>query len=127
MTLDDERSRQMAEVLRLHLTEGKGIRAIAKAMKMGRKKVRKLLGLAQGKDKPKPAQQRSSILAPYDGDIRKALDDCADIPAPAMLDRMVPSMEETLPPVTRVRMFWMLAGPENVATSPASRVNCAKL
>ena len=41
-SVDDERARQMAEVLRLHLTEGKGIRAIARATKLGRKKVRKL-------------------------------------------------------------------------------------
>lgn len=88
MSTDDERSLQMAEVLRLHLTEGKGIRAIAKAMKLTRKKVRKLLGLANGKHKPKPAQPRTSILAPYDEEIRKTLDDCADMPAPAMLDRL---------------------------------------
>ena len=88
MTLDDERSRQMAEVLRLHLTEGKSIRATARETKLTRKKVRKLLGLAKGKHKPKPVQQRSSILAPYDDQIRKTLDDCADIRAPAMLDRL---------------------------------------
>ena len=88
MTLADERSTQMAEVLRLHLIEGKGIRAIAKATKLGRKKVRKLLSLSRGKDKPKPAQGRSLILAPYDEEIRKTLDDCADIRAPAMLDRL---------------------------------------
>lgn len=89
MTLADERSTQMAEVLRLHLIEGKGIRAIAKATKLGRKKVRKLLSLARGKDKRRPAQERrSSILAPYDEEIRKTLDDCADIRAPAMLDRL---------------------------------------
>ena len=56
MTAEDKRSTQMAEVLRLHLVEGKGIRAIAKATKLTRKTVRKLLGLASGKDKPKPAQ-----------------------------------------------------------------------
>ena len=91
MTLhEDERSRELAEVLRLRLTEGKGIRAIAKATKLGRKKVRKLLGLAsEGKAKPAaPPQQRSSILAPYDEAFRKTLDDCADIRAPAMLDRL---------------------------------------
>ena len=78
----------MAEVLRLHLIEGKGIRAIAKATKLGRKKVRNLLSLSQGKDKPTPAQGRSLILAPYEEEIRKTLDDCADIRAPAMLDRL---------------------------------------
>ncbi len=87
---DDERAMQMAEVLRLHLTEGKGIRAIARATKLGRKKVRKLLGLAK-KSKAKSTaavQQRSSILAPYDEVMRRTVDDCADIRAPAMLDRL---------------------------------------
>lgn len=88
MTLADERSKQMAEVLRLHLTEGKGIRAIAKEMNLGRKKVRNLLGLVKGTLKAKPAQQRTSILAPHDEEIRKALDECADMAAPAMLDRL---------------------------------------
>ena len=79
---DDEHSRQLAEVLRLHLTEGKSLRAIAKATKMGRKKVRKLLGLAsERKARAAPPQQRSSILAPYDEAFRKTLDDCADIRA----------------------------------------------
>ncbi|HEY6552429.1 MAG TPA: IS21 family transposase [Vicinamibacteria bacterium] len=91
MTLaDDERSRQLAEVLRLHLTEGKGIRAIARATKLGRKKVRKLLGLAKkGKDKAAATpRQRSSIIAAYEDAIRKTLEECADIRAPAMLDRL---------------------------------------
>lgn len=88
MTPADERSVQLAEVLRLHLVEGKGIRAIARQTQLGRKKVRKLLNLATGKHEPTPAPQRSSILAPYDEQIRKVLDDCADIRAPAMLDRL---------------------------------------
>lgn len=88
MTPADEKSVQMAEVLRLHLVEGKGIRAIARETKLCRKTVRKLLGLAKGKNKPKPTQPRVSIVAPYDDVIRKALDDCADIRAPAMLDRL---------------------------------------
>jgi DNA-binding transcriptional regulator LsrR (DeoR family) len=44
----DERSKRMAEVLRLHLTEGKGIKAIARQLKLHRKTVRKLLGHARG-------------------------------------------------------------------------------
>jgi transposase len=88
MTAGDKRSVQMAEVLRLHLTEGKGIRAIAKATKLTRKTVRKFLGLAKGNPKPKPAQLRTSILAPYEDEIRKTIADCADMPAPAMLDRL---------------------------------------
>jgi len=88
MTQADERSLQMAEVLRLRLVEGKGIRAIARKVKLDRKQVRKLLGLAEGKRKATPAQQRTSIVAPYDDEIRKSLEDCADIHAPAVLDRL---------------------------------------
>jgi transposase len=84
----EEPSKQMAEVLRLHLTEGKGIRAIARQTGLGRKKVRKMLALARGKHKPSPARQRSSILSPYESDIRQMLEDCADIRAPAVLERL---------------------------------------
>jgi transposase len=84
----DTRSEQMAEVLRLHLTEGKGIRAIAKRTKLHRKTVRKLLGLASGERKAEAAPRPSSILDPYQQEISKALDDCADIRAPAVLDRL---------------------------------------
>jgi len=82
MRTDDERSKELEKVLHLSLIEGKGIRAIAKATKFGRKKVRKLLGLAsKGKVRSAAPQQRSSILAPYDDAFRKTLDDCADIRA----------------------------------------------
>ena len=85
---EDEQSTQMAEVLRLSLIEGKGIRAIARQTRLDRKTVRRLLGVARGKQKPKPAAERTSILAPYEDDIRKALDDCAEMKAPAVLDRL---------------------------------------
>jgi transposase len=89
MTADpDKSSRRMAEVLRLHLTEGKGIKAIARHMKIHRKTVRKLLGLARRERKDLPTQPRTSILDPYQDEIRRALDDCADIRAPAVLDRL---------------------------------------
>jgi transposase len=84
----EEVSKQMAEVLRLHLTEGKGIRAISRQTGLGRKKVRKLLAVARGKRKPGPARPRTSILSPYDSDIRQMLEDCADIRAPAVLERL---------------------------------------
>ena len=48
---EEETSKQMAEVLRLHLTEGKGIRAIARQTGLGRKKVRKLLAVARSVEK----------------------------------------------------------------------------
>jgi transposase len=85
---DDKRSRQLAEVLRLHLTEGKGIKAIARQLQMHRKTVRKLLGVARGERTARPPQPRSSILDPYQEEIRKAVADCADIRAPAVLDRL---------------------------------------
>jgi transposase len=81
-------STQMAEVLRLKLIEGKSINAIRRETKLSRKKIRKLLGIAQGKQKPKAPAERTSILAPYDDVIRKALDDCPEIKAPAVLDRI---------------------------------------
>src|SRR5690242_16385712 len=83
-----KRSEQMAEVLRLHLTEGMGIRAIAKKTGMDRKRVRRLLAVARGKREAAPPQPRSSILAPYQEDIRQLIEDCADIRAPAVLDRL---------------------------------------
>ncbi|MGB8259780.1 MAG: IS21 family transposase [Terracidiphilus sp.] len=82
-----ERSAQMAEVLRLKLMEGQSINAIHRGTKLSRKKIRKLLGIAQGKQQPKAAG-RSSILAPYAEDIRKALDECPEMKAPAVLDRL---------------------------------------
>lgn len=84
----DERSQQMAEVLRLHLTEGKGIKFIAKTLRMHRKTVRKLLGVARGASEERGTKERSSILDPYQETIRTALNDCAEIRAPAVLDRL---------------------------------------
>ena len=83
-----EQSERMAEVLRLNLTEGKGIRAISRQTGLDRKTVRKLLGLARGQQKPKAAAARSSILAPYEKEIAKALEECAEMKAPAVLDRL---------------------------------------
>jgi transposase len=89
MTADGgDRSKKLEEVLRLHLTEGQGIKAIARKLKMHRKTVRKLLGVARGERKMKPPQPRSSSLDPYQEEIRKALDDCPEIRAPAVLDRL---------------------------------------
>jgi len=84
----EDRATQMAEVLRLKLMEGKSINAIHRGTKLSRKTVRKLLGIARDKQKPRAAPERSSILAPYESEIRQALDDCAEIKAPAVLDRL---------------------------------------
>ena len=66
---EDKRSRQLAEVLRLHLTEGKGIKTIARQLKMHRRTVRKRLGVARSECKAGPPQPRSSILDPYHEEI----------------------------------------------------------
>lgn len=85
----DERSRQMAEVLRLSLTEGKGIRAIARETGLSRKLVRRMIGAASGKrERAKPPGQRASVLDAYVGEIQALLADCADMRAPAVLDRL---------------------------------------
>lgn len=81
-------SAQMAEVLRLHRDEGLGVRAISRATGLDRKKVRKMLALAQRKGAPASSRQQSSILAPYEDDIRQLLDDCAEIRAPAVLEQL---------------------------------------
>jgi len=88
VTNDDEQSKKMAVVLTMRLTEGASIRAISRKLKIDRKTVRRLLGLASGKQKPKPKPEaaRATILSPYDTDIRKAVEDCADIRAPAVMD-----------------------------------------
>ena len=84
-----DRSSQMAEVLRLQLIEGKGIRAIERQTGLDRKKVRDLLASAKSKPgKAKPAEHRPSILDPYDADLRKLLENCAEIRAPAALDQL---------------------------------------
>lgn len=84
-----DRSTQMAEVLRLHLLEGKGIRAIHREMGLNRKKVRSLLGSAKkGQGARKPVAPRPSILDPYEADLRKLLENCADLRAPAALDQL---------------------------------------
>jgi transposase len=83
-----QRSEQMAEVLRLHLTEGLGVRAIAKKTSMDRKKVRRLLAIARGKHQAAPSRPRTSILAPYEDDLHQLVEECADIRAPAVLERL---------------------------------------
>jgi transposase len=85
---EEEASKLMAEVLRLRLTEGTSIRGIARKTGLGRKRVRRLLALARGKHKPKSARQPSSILSPYEWQIGQLLEECADIRAPAVLERL---------------------------------------
>lgn len=82
-------SRQMAEVLRLSLTEGKGIRAIARETGLSRKTVRRMLGTASGeRERAKPREKRACLVDPYVKEIQALLDDTPDIRAPAVLDRL---------------------------------------
>lgn len=85
---DQDPAQQMAEVLRLHLTEGKGIRAIARQTGLARKTVRRMLGTASGKREPAKPRVSTSIVAPYVEDIRSLLEECAEMRAPAVLDRL---------------------------------------
>lgn len=76
-----------AEVLRLGLVEGEGVRAIARRLGMARKTVRKILG----RSPPKPAPvTRVSLLDPYDNAIRSLLEDTPEMLAPAVLERLRP-------------------------------------
>jgi transposase len=83
-----DRATQMAEVLRLHLMEGKAIRAICRQTGLDRKKVREMLGSATSKPRKATGERRPSLLDPYEAELRKLLEDCADIRAPAALDRL---------------------------------------
>ncbi|HGP6024539.1 TPA: hypothetical protein ACLNO8_003703, partial [Vibrio cholerae O1] len=85
---DQDPAQQMAEVLRLHLTEGKGIRAIARQTGLARKTVRRMLGTASGQREPAKPHVNTSIVGPYVEDIRLLLEECAEIRAPAVLDRL---------------------------------------
>lgn len=81
-------SLQMAEVLRLHLVEGKGIRAIRRETGLARKTVRRMLGTAAGEREVFKPRAHSSIVDPYVDEIRELLEGCAEIRAPAVLDRL---------------------------------------
>ena len=80
-------SDRVAEVLRLALLEGCSVRTIARQLSMSRKTVRKVIG--RGKAKPKQVKEpRTSILDPYDEEIRKLLKDTPELRATAMLERL---------------------------------------
>jgi transposase len=83
-----EPSGRVAEVLRLGLVEGVGVRTIAKQLGMSRKTVRKILGRNRPQAQAKP--QRSSILDPFEPAIRTMLDDTPSMLAPTVLERLRP-------------------------------------
>ncbi|MGH7434396.1 MAG: IS21 family transposase [Polyangiaceae bacterium] len=84
----DDRSGRVAEVLRLGLVEGVGVRAIARKLGMARKTVRKILGRHRAPLKPR--ETRGSIVDGYEPTIRRLLDDSPDMLAPAVLERLRP-------------------------------------
>jgi transposase len=83
-----EASGRVAEVLRLGLVEGIGVRAIARRLGMSRKTVRRILG--RHRAPPKPPDKRGSMLDAYEPAIRKILGDAPDMLAPAVLERLRP-------------------------------------
>jgi transposase len=86
-TPDERDSVRLAEVLKLSLVEGLGVRAIARKLKMARRTVRKLLG----QEKPKPvAAPRPLMLAPFQAEIGRLLNDAPLMKAPAILERLRP-------------------------------------
>lgn len=82
-------SGRVAEVLRLGLIEGVSVRAIARKLQMARRTVRHILGREPARAKPPPAP-RGSIVDPYELAIRKILDECPEMLAPAVLERLRP-------------------------------------
>ena len=77
---------QTAEVLRLGLVEGMGVRAIARRLGMARKTIRQILG--RPLPERKPAAPRAGLLDPYDKTIRATLERVPEIRAPALLERL---------------------------------------
>jgi transposase len=86
LTAQDTR---LSDVLRLSLVEGLSIRAIAQRLQVSRKTVRKLLGRAAER-KPPSSEPCTSLLEPYDAEIRRLLADTPEFKAPAILERLRP-------------------------------------
>jgi transposase len=81
-------SSRVAEVLRLGLVEGVGVRAIAKRLTWrARPSARSSAGIAHPQS---PREPRGSILDRYEPAIRAVLDDTPDMLAPAVLERLRP-------------------------------------
>jgi len=77
-----------AEVLRLHMIEHMSARAIARQLSMSRKTVSVILGRLPPPSSRPPKHPTSSILDPFDALIRKKLDECPEIKAPAVLEHL---------------------------------------
>lgn len=84
-----DRSTRMAEVLRLKLMEGMGIKKIHRETGLNPKTIRALLGSAnREKAAPKAAEPRHSILDPYNAELRRLLEDSPEMRAPGMLEQL---------------------------------------
>lgn len=82
---DDRR----AEVLRLRYVDGLSTRAIAAKLSMARRTVRDILGEKRPRpDRPRARAPRESLLAPYEGEIKKRLAEDRDLRAPALLEHL---------------------------------------
>jgi transposase len=86
---DERRAKMLEEALRMHLLEGQTARAIAKKLGISRNTVRELLGRGPARAAPSQAA-RQSVLLPYLSTIQKLLEECPDIQAPTVLERLRP-------------------------------------
>jgi transposase len=77
----------LAEVLHLRHVEGASVRQIARTLKMARRTVRRLLGLAPAPPPTTPTP-RSSQLDPFVPMIREMLAQTPEMSAPAVLERL---------------------------------------
>jgi transposase len=108
-----ERGKQLAEVLRLSMTEGHSERAIAKRLGIARQTVRRLLGKAPSKVVAQRPQV--SILDPYLAVIRKLVEEAPTIRAPAVLERLRPLGYEGGVSILRDRLVTLRPHPQREA------------
>jgi transposase len=85
----ERQSELTAEVLKLALVDGLSARAIAKRLNISRNTARRLLGRAPKRQLDTPAR-RSSMLAPYEAQIRQWLDNTPELKSPAVVERLRP-------------------------------------
>jgi transposase len=76
-----------AEVLKLHLIDGLSVRAIAKRLNMSRNTVRKVVGRAPKKART-PAAPRTTLLTPYEAQVKALIDETPELKAPAVLEKL---------------------------------------
>jgi transposase len=87
MTAEGPSDEAVAEVMRLHFTEGLGVRAIGRKLAMSRNTVRRILGRRRPKTRSQTAA-RPSLLDPYAPTLRQWLEDTPELKATAILERL---------------------------------------